>query len=196
MLRTRSLLRGKATLQLPDEIDRLVASVYEEAAEVEASLEARLDRAMQDALGKEYAHTGEAHQAIIGLPDDASWKASARFTLYDDDEPGVHASLKVRTRLGEDSVVVVPIFESEAFDPAVTPEFAQAKAWFLRAMSLSRKSIVKRLQAQGVPEGWKQSALLRNTYPLRLNAEAHWLEDPLVRLSRELGLVYQNKETE
>lgn len=198
LLRTRSRLRGKPTLQLPDEIDTLVASVYEEAVEVEESLEARLDRAMQDALGKEYAHVGEAHQAIIGLPDDASWKTGARFTLYDDDEPGVHASLKVRTRLGEDSVVVVPLFDADAFDPAVTPEFAQAKAWFLRAMSLSRKSIVKRLQArdQGVPEGWRQSALLRNAYPLRLDAETRWIEDPLVRLSSELGLVYENKETE
>ncbi len=192
LLRTRSLLRNKPTLQLPDEIDTLVASVYEEAVEVEASLEGRLDRAMQDALGKEYAHVGEAHQAIIGLPDDASWKTGARFTLYDDDEPGVHASLKVRTRLGEDSVVVVPLFDADAFDPAVTPEFAQAKAWFLRAMSLSRKGIVMRLQAQGVPEGWRQSALLRNAYPLRLDFEARWLEDPKVRLSSELGLIYEN----
>ena len=196
LLRTRSLLRGKPTLQLPDEIDTLVASVYEEAVEVEAALEARLDRAMQDALGKEYAHVGEAHQAIIGLPDDASWKTGARFTLYDDNEPGVHASLKVRTRLGEDSVVVVPLHEIDAIDPAVTPDFAQAKTWFLRAMSLSRKGIVKRLQAQGVPEGWRQSALLRNAYPLRLDAEARWIDDPLVRLSDELGLIYEIKETE
>src|SRR5690606_37365874 len=113
------LLRDKATLQLPEEIDTLVASVYEEEVEVEAALEERLNRAMLDALGDEYAHIGAAHQAIIGLPDDASWKTGARFTLYDDDEPGVHASLKVRTRLGEDSVVVVPLVDTDAFDPAV-----------------------------------------------------------------------------
>lgn len=195
LLRTRQLLRAKPALQLPDEIDRLVASVYEEAVEVDATLEARLDRAIQDALGMEYAHVGEAHQSIIGLPDDASWKTGARFTLYDDDEPGVHASLKVKTRLGEESIVVVPIFESDAFNPAVTPEFAKAKAWFPRAMSLSRKGIVKCLQAKGVPEGWRQSALLRNAYPLRLDAEACWVEDSTVQLSSELGLIYQTKET-
>lgn len=197
LLRTRSLLRGKPTLQLPDEIDTLVASVYEEAVDVDEALEARLDRAMQDALGKEFAHVGQAHQAIIGLPDDASWKTGARFTLFDDDEPGVHASLKVRTRLGEDSVVVVPLYESDAFDPAVTPDFTRAKGWFLRAMSLSRKGIVKRLQASGVPEGWRQSSLLRNAYPLLLlDADARWVEDGSVLLSSELGLVYENKETE
>jgi CRISPR-associated endonuclease/helicase Cas3 len=195
LLRTRSLLLEKAIVQLPDQIDSLVASVYAETSDVEASLEARLNRAMQDALGKEYAHVGEAHQAIIGLPDDASWKTGARFTLYDDDEPGVHASLKVRTRLGEDSIVVVPVRTEDDFGPSVTPDFAQAKTWFLRAMSLSRKGIVRRLQAQGVPEGWRQSALLRNAYPLRLDADARWVEDPLVRLSDELGLIYETKET-
>lgn len=196
LLRTRSLLRGKPTLQLPDEIDTLVASVYEEAVDVDEALEARFDRAVQDALGKEYAHIGQAHQAIIGLPDDASWKTGARFTLFDDDEPGVHASLKVRTRLGEDSVVVIPLFDADAFDPAATPGFATAKAWFLRAMSLTRRDVVKRLREMGVPEGWRKSALLRNAYPLRLNADARWVENCSVRLSDELGLVYENKESE
>lgn len=196
LLRTHSLLRGKPTLHLPDEIDALVASVYEEAVDVDEALEARLDRAMQDALGKEYAHVGQAHQAIIGLPDDASWKAGARFTLFDDDEPGVHASLKVRTRLGEDSVVAVPLFDADALDPTVTPDFATAKAWFLRAMSLTRKGVVMRLRANGVPEGWRQSPLLRNAYPLRLDADARWVEDGSVWLSEELGLVYENKEIE
>lgn len=196
LLRTRSLLRSKAALQLPDEIDTLVASVYEEAVEVEESLDARLNRAMQEALGVEYAHVGEAHQAIIGLPDDASWKTGPRFTLYDDDEPGIHASLKVRTRLGEDSVVVIPLRHDDTFDPAVTPDLVQAKAWFLRAMSVSRKSVIKPLQAIGVPEGWKKSSLLRNAYPLALDTDARWTQDPRVQLSDELGLIYHDKETE
>ncbi len=196
LLRTRSLLRGKTTLQLPNEIESLVAAVYEEETQVEESLEARLDRAMQDALGTEYAQIGAANQIIIGLPDDASWKTGARFTLYDDDEPGVHTSLKVRTRLGEDSVVAIPLWEYDDYNAVSTPDFAQAKAWFQRAMNLARKGVVKRLQAKGVPEGWRQSALLRNAYPLELDAEARWIEDSRVQLSDELGLVYHQKETE
>jgi len=196
LLRTRSLLRDKPSLQLPDEIDALVDSVYEETVAVEESLIERHDRAMQEEQGQEYAHVGTANQAIIGFPDDASWKTGMNFTLYDDDEPGVHASLKARTRLGDDSIIVIPLIEQDAFDPAHTPDFAQTKDWFLRAMSLSRKSIVKKLQMQGVPDGWKQSALLRNAYPLCLDAEQRWVEDTNVSLSNELGLVYQNKEAE
>ena len=196
LLRTRSLLRGKPAMQLPDEIDMLVATVYEEAVGVDESLEARLDRAMQDALGVNYAHVGAANQAIIGLPEDGSWKTSANFTLYDDDEPGVHRTLKAKTRLGDESIIVIPLREADNFSPAAEPDFAQAKAWFLRAMSISRKGIVKPLQKTGVPEGWKKSTLLRNCYPLPLDAESCWTADPGVQLSDELGLVYQDKETE
>lgn len=196
LLLTRSLLRGKPTLHVPDEIDTLVAKVYEEEVDVAESLEARLNRAMQEALGIEYAHVGAANQAIIGLPDDGSWKTSATFTLYDDDEPGVHVSLKAKTRLGDDSVIVIPLRETDTFDPSAAPDFSQAKAWFLRAMSVSRKGIVKPLQSEGVPEGWKKSTLLRNCHPLQLDAESRWINDPGVQLSDELGLVYHDKETE
>lgn len=196
LLRTRTLLREKNTLELPEEIEALVVDVYEEKTQVEESLATRLERAMQDALGTEYAQTNAAHQVIIGMPDDASWKTGARFTLYDDDEPGVHSTLKVKTRLGEDSVVAIPLWEGDGYDAAITPEFAQAKAWYRRAMSLARKGVVKRLQAKGVPEGWRKSALLRNAYPLELDAEARWIEDSTVQLSDELGVVYHDKENE
>lgn len=196
LLRTHSLLRDKPALHLPDEIDTLVARVYEEDVDVAEPLQARLERAMQKALGDNYAHVGVANQAIIGLPDDGSWKTSATFTLYDDDEPGVHASLKAKTRLGDDSAVVIPLFEADAFDPAAVPDFAQAKKWFLLAMSVSRKSIVKPLQSAGVPEGWKKNTLLRNCYPLQLDTESRWIIDPRVQLTDELGLIYHDKEAE
>lgn len=196
LLHTRSLLRDKLTLHLPDEIDTLVAKVYEEEVDVAESLHARLERAMQKALGDNYAHVGVANQAIIGLPDDGSWKTSASFTLYDDDEPGVHASLKAKTRLGDDSAVVIPLWETDAFSADATPDFQQAKVWSLRAMNVSRKGIVKPLQSAGVPEGWKKSTLLRNCYPLQLDAESRWINDPGVQLSDELGLVYHDKEAQ
>lgn len=195
LLRTHALLLDKPSVQLPDEIDNLVAAVYEEGVDADESLEARLDRAMQKAIGTEYAQVGTAHQTIIGLPDDASWKTGARFTLYDDDEPGVHPTLRAKTRLGDDSIIVIPLLDKDSFDPSGEPDFTTSKAWFLRAMSLSRKSLVNRLRDTGVPEGWKKSALLRNAYPLLLDSESYWVDDPTVKLSSELGLVYINKET-
>lgn len=196
LLCTWSLLRNKATLQLPDEIDTLVAKVYEEEVEVPESLQARLEKSLQDGEGKTYSHRIQANKAIIGFPDDASWNDPARFSLYDEDEPGVHRTLMVETRLGDDSVVVIPLYETDAFDPAAEPDFARAKVWFLRAMSVSRKGIVKSLQSAGVPEGWKKNPMLKNCYPLRLDAESRWITDPSIQLSDELGLVYHDKEAQ
>jgi CRISPR-associated endonuclease/helicase Cas3 len=196
LLRTWSLLRLKAQLTLPDDIDVLVQAVYEEQVAVPESLQDRLQKSLMDGDGKAIAHTGQANQAIIGFPDDASWNDPARFVLYDEDAPGVHRTLMAQTRLGDDSVVAIPLWIADEFDALMTPDFAQSKHWFLRAMSLSRRSIVKKLQTQGIPEGWKKSPLLRNCFPLRLNANGSWTEDPSVRLDDDLGLVYGSKEAE
>jgi CRISPR-associated endonuclease/helicase Cas3 len=198
LLRTWSLLRDgqRQDLTLPDEIDVLVQKVYEEQVDVPESLRERLEKALVTEEGDGIAYTGQAHQAIIGLPDDASWNDPSRFVLYDEDEPGVHRTLMAQTRLGEDSVVVIPLWTGDEFKPDATPDFAQAKQWYLRAMSLSRKGVVKKLQAQAVPAGWKESSLLRNCFPLLLDAEGRWALDAKVRLDDDVGLVYESTETE
>lgn len=196
LLRTWSLLRDgqRRNLTLPDEIDTLVQAVYEEQVRVSELLRERMEKALKDADGKAIAHTGQANQAIIGFPDDASWDNPSRFVLYDEDEPGVHRTLMAQTRLGEDSIVAIPLWPEDGFRPEATLAFAQAKQWFLRAVNLSRKGVVKRLRNGGVPEGWKKSPLLRNCFPLVLDQPGRWAEDATVRLDGDLGLVYETKE--
>jgi len=196
LLRTWSLLKKRSTLTLPDEIDPLVQAVYEENADVAEALLERLESAQAKADGDALALQGMAHQAIVGFPDDGSWNDPTRFVLHDDDTPGVHRTLMARTRLGEDSVVVIPLFPADGFQPAKAPDFATAKRWFHRAMSLSRRGVVNRIKAKGTPKGWQESSLLRNCFPLLLRADGRWVEDPSVRLDEDLGLVYRSKEVE
>lgn len=196
LLRTWSLLRSKGQLRLPDEIDPLVQAVYEEIAAVPDSLQEWLDKALVSGEGQAYARRIQADQAILGLPDDESWNQPERFVLHDEDEPGIHRSLMAKTRLGEDSVVAVPLWPEDDFSPEVTPDFALAKKWFLRAVSLSRKEVIRKLTALGVPEGWKKSPLLRNCVPLVLDGQGRWVADANVRLDDDLGLVYEAKEAE
>ena len=196
LLRTWSLLHLKQNLTLPDEIDVLVQAVYDEQVDVPESLRERLEKALVSGDGEAFAKHGQANQAIIGLPDDASWNQPERFVLYDEDEPGMHRTLMAKTRLGEESIVAIPLMPADGFSADATPDFAQAKRWFLQAMSLSRKGVVKKLRALGVPEGWKKSSLLRNCFPLVLNAEGCWTMDVTVRLDDDLGLVYETKEAE
>ena len=196
LLRTWSLLHLKQNLTLPDEIDVLVQAVYEEQVDVPECLQERLEKALMSGDGEAFAHQGQANQAIIGLPEDASWNDPARFVLYDEDEPRVHRTLMAHTRLGEDSVMVIPLWPEDGFRPEVMPDFAQAKGWFLRAVSLSRKGVLKKLQALGVPEGWKKSPLLRNCFPLVLDVQGRWTEDEMVRLDDDFGVVYETKGAE
>ncbi|MBS0173900.1 MAG: CRISPR-associated helicase Cas3' [Nitrospira sp.] len=195
LLRTWSLLRGKQQVTIPDEIDTLVRVVYEEEVGVPESVQERLDKALMTSDGKTIAHTGRANQAIIGFPDDASWNDPTRFVLYDEDAPGVHRTLMAQTRLGEDSVIAIPLWSEDSFDPNVAPDFPYSKGWFLRAMSLTRNEVVQKLRKLGVPEGWKESSLLRNCFPLRLSVDGRWIEDATVRLDNDLGLVYEPKES-
>lgn len=198
LLRTWSLLRNgqRKHITLPDEIDTLVQTVYEEQVDVSESQRERLNKALMNSDGKVIAHTGQANQAIIGFPDDTSWNDPARFVLYDEDEPGVHRTLMAQTRLGEDSVVAIPLWAEDGFGSDATSDFAQSKAWFLRAVRLTRKGVVRKLKRSGVPEGWKKSSLLRNCFPLILNADGRWTEDATARLDDDLGLVYETKEAE
>lgn len=192
LLRTWCLLQTKQCLILPDEIDLLVQVVYEERVDVPESLRERLEKSLLSEDGEVFAHRGQANQAIIGSPDDASWNDPAKFVLYDEDEPGVHRTLMAQTRLGEDSVVAIPLWPEDGFSREATP--SQAKQWFLRAVSLTRKGVVKNLQKLGVPEGWKKSPLLRNCFPLLLDADGRWKEDKKVRLDNDFGIVYEPKE--
>lgn len=200
LLRTWVLLQTKLRttqyLTLPDEIDTLVQMVYEEKMDVPESLRERLEKSLVAEGGEVIAHRGQANQAIIGFPDDASWNDPARFVLYDEDEPGVHRTLMAKTRLGEDSIVAIPLLPDDEFSSEATPDFDHAKRWFLQAVSISRKGVVKKLRALGVPEGWKKSPLLRNCFPLVLDAQGRWTEDVKVRLDDDLGLVYEPKEAE
>ncbi len=195
LLRTWCLLHSRQELTVPDEIDVLVQAVYEDRVAIPEFLQERMSKAI-NAEGEAIVLRQQANMAIIGLPDDASWNDPGRFVLYDEDEPEVHRTLMAQTRLGEDTVVAIPIFPEDVFRPEAVSDFDRSKQWFMRAMSLSRKGVVHKLRAIGVPNGWKKAPLLRNCFPLVLDERMRWIENSLVRLDEDLGLVYETKEAE
>jgi len=199
LLRTWDCLKAKEkrkeTLHLPEEIDDLVRDVYDAVHYPEdTEILQRLENAEIKSEGDQFAHQAMAHQSIIGLPEDGSWKDASRFYLYDDDKQGVHFTLKAQTRLGEDSVMVIPIFLKDNFEPSIVPDVTTAKKWAMRAVSLSRKGVLHHLRSLGVPEGWVKVPLLHNSYPMLFDAQSVWSEDSTVSLDEELGIVYKARE--
>jgi CRISPR-associated endonuclease/helicase Cas3 len=195
LLRTWQVLSKRTKIALPNEIELLVNDVYEGLSmPTEDDVVKRIEKTEIESLGVLCAQRTMAHQAIIGLPTDASWKDTARFCLYDDDEPGVHHTLKAQTRLGEDSVVAIPILPQDLYCSSEQPDYATSKKWALRAVSLARKGVVKKLRSKGIPEAWKKDSLLRNYYPMVLDENGIWNEDNTVKLDKEYGIVYTPKE--
>lgn len=200
LLRTWQLLKKSQYSQqiiLPDDIDTLVQDVYEGfTIPTDAEHLERLSTAEIIGTGNTMAQQTMAHQAIIGLPDDGSWKDTSRLYLYDEEKSGVHHTLKAQTRLGEESITIIPILNSDSVDFSTEPDFKIVKDFLLRAITISRKGVVKKIQGKGIPEGWKKSALLRNCYPMNFDDDGLWNEDNTVKLDRELGIVYSPKEVE
>jgi CRISPR-associated endonuclease/helicase Cas3 len=194
LLTTWILLHDRTVLQLPDDIDPMVQAVYEGTVDIPEKLEARMERATIEAEGKTFAHRTQAMQTVIGSPDDGSWNDPARFTQADEDEPGLHASLVAHTRLGEPSITMIPLHPADAFVREAVPDPATARAWYLRGISVARPGLVARFQAAGIPPGWAKSPLLRQAYPMLLDASGTSLLAPDVVLSNDLGLVFTTKE--
>jgi CRISPR-associated endonuclease/helicase Cas3 len=193
LLLTWVLLRRRSELRLPEEIDSLVRAVYEESVDVPPALSERRDKSLA-AEGEDLARIQQAHQAIIGLPDDGSWNDPSRLTLFDEDGPGVHRALLALTRLGEESLLAVPLDDESGFSWDALPDFRQAAKWFGNSVRLSRRAVVHKLKRVGVPDGWSKSPLLRNCYPMLLDGSRRWKEDATVRLDEELGVVYETRE--
>ena len=199
LIRTWQILRDPAysnKIVLPDALDSLVECVYEGLAmPTDQDVLERLDKTELETLGEQGAQRTMAHQSIIGLPDDGSWKDTSRFYLYDEDEPGAHRSLIAQTRLGEDSVTVIPMLPDDRINGREKHHFEVAKVLASRALTLSRKKVVRKFRALGVPDGWQRTPLLRNCYPMPLDENGCWIEDPNVRLDTQLGIVYTPEET-
>lgn len=197
LLRTWHKLSKHTKINLPDDIELLVNDVYEGfSVPTEDDIIKRIEDAEIESFGLLGAQRTMAHQAIIGLPTDGSWKDTARFCLYDNDEAGVHHTLRAQTRLGQDSVVVIPIFPQDSYSTSEVPDYATSKKWALRAVSLSRKSVVRKFRSKGIPETWKMDSLLRNYFPMILDDDGIWKEDDTVKLDKEYGIVYTPKEVQ
>jgi CRISPR-associated endonuclease/helicase Cas3 len=153
-----------------------------------------MEKASDGGEGGALAKRQQARMAVIGFPDDASWNDPGRFVLYDEDTPDVHRTLMAQTRLGQESVVAIPLAPVDGFRGDVIPDDKLAREWYVRAVSLSRRNVVHKLRDTGVPEGWTKSPLLRNCYPLVIDESGRWTEHRTVRMDADLGLIYEPKE--
>lgn len=199
--RSWAALAGKTELRLPDDIDSLVQLVYSE--EPLSALDPYIGEVEEAAAAyrvEQLAAEKAAEHWSLGSPRKPatdSWGEGGR----DSDDWRAY-QLRIPTRLGDDSVSVVPVEPNASgwgirSSSAVlssrtrraTPEFVEAAV--TNQLRVSRKSLVAKVRNQELPRWWSNSGGLVRFWPLFIDEEGRALIDPNVRLDDELGLVYE-----
>jgi CRISPR-associated endonuclease/helicase Cas3 len=202
-------LLGETSLQLPQDIDRLVQAVYGDG-ELPDSVSEALHQYIEEYsyatyLAAEQQQRQLARNIVIRADADPGTAYSDKPRGYEEGE-GEDKGLINCTRLGKPSVTVIPLFVSDkgvALTPDAEPFALDAPLsaeldcqLCARQLSLSNQALVKAIKPQPEMQAFAQSPLLRHSYPLLLdsNGRAQLDDRLLVQLDRELGLVYRNRE--
>lgn len=208
LLTTWHVLRQKARLTLPDDIEPLVEAAYSQATIQALSGEARAQ--IEEAVEEWYEATGamrlKAEDAAVDPPERlldllAGGLAAAELHLDDDEEsPLTQVPL---TRLGDPSVTAVPTYrvggelyldarQKEPLPISQSPDPNAIRRIYERSVKVGRKGVYYRLKESEIPESWQNHALLRNLRVLELSPAGDvWFGKTQVRLDPELGLVYE-----
>jgi len=203
LLRSWLALSDRPRVVLPTDIEPLVESVYAPAGErtlptpIAARL-AELDGARENQARSDCAN---ADRRELPHPDETNpfGNFSARF---DEEDPNVHKENRALTRLGEETITVVPVVMHGhrlvlATDPAQNVDintdvlpFRDVLAIARQALSISRKAVVFALLRDDPPRCFQRSGHLRYHRLLRLDdAGTAVVGGTQLRLDPALGLV-------
>lgn len=205
LYRTWAVARHESTWRLPEDIDRLVQAAYEDDAIEDGEHEEGFLKQLDTALGQHLAEIQRQKQLAANVAVDAGAEPHNAYSKAPRAcEDGEGEGLRVVTRLGDDSLAVVPLFADgrrwrvlpgdEPFDPDAEIEDELAHRIFRRQVRLSRKDLVRTLAAQPLPGGFEAHPLLRSLKPLLLENGAAVVERLRVRLDGELGVIYEPAE--
>lgn len=187
--------------RLPTDIDRLVQAVYSEdpfEEEDRPELLATLDKALGEHYGILQTQRQQAFNVAIDAEDEPQTAYQGKPRASEEQGQG---GIPVVTRLGEESLVAVPVLISDdgwrllasdqPFDPEAVPDDALARRIFTRQIRISRKGVLHALIAERLPKGFDEHPLLRHLRPLPLCDGVAEIGGVRLRLDPELGLVYE-----
>ncbi|MCC6445040.1 MAG: CRISPR-associated helicase Cas3' [Armatimonadetes bacterium] len=201
LLRSWLAVRNLTSLRLPDNIEPLVAQIYDEPepAGLDAEWINNLARAARDYETNLKRDRKQAENVLVAPPDyPEEMLQSLALDLHDDDEPDIHPSLIAATRIGQPSIQLVCLGSSEEGCPLPSmpsgPPSAKETAGLRQySLSLQSRRLFYSLCGQPVPTGWEGSPYLRYHRVLDfINGTAQvGVGGYRLRISHELGLVIE-----
>lgn len=205
--RTWSFLQGLSEIHLPRDYRRLVEFVYDDHPPEAAD---PLRPAWEKLAHQREKDRGEAEQRLLPRPDpESSFCGKLADLVFEEGENRV-AWIVARTRLGEESQVVVPLEylgqtarlwpgeETVSLQAAASLEIQ--KRLMRRSIRVSNRYLVQALKnsAASCPPLFRESTLLKDAYPLWLQGGSTSMPVPggrlLIQLSPTLGLVIRKEK--
>ncbi len=206
LLRSWLALRDRPVVRIPEDIEELIESVYDNRA-CPADLPAALRTCWQESRDRleeeKLKEEAEARDRWIKSPSYPGplWRLIE--DSREEDAPEIHQAHQALTRLGDPAVDIVCLFGSEArpyLDEALTepvdlkerPSAELSRRLLLRSVSIAHRGLFPELVAREVPPGWQLSPLLRRHRLLTFDAGRSAPVGPYrLRLDEELGLVIE-----
>lgn len=201
LLRSWALLRHERCLNLPADIDRLVQAVYGDEPLPDDLDEEACARIEIESYGEYLARVQKERRESFNIAIDPSEEPQLAYNGKPrGSEEGEGVGLENRTRLGAESVTLIPLEVVEGGwcirpgEPVFAPEQALpdalARQLYNRQLKVSRKALVRHFKCDQLPTAFEHP-LLRNCFPLPLQ-QGRYVDDGLrLRLDESLGLVYE-----
>ena len=208
LLRTWAALRYAPHIQLPNDVENLIETVYD--SERETSGNVPFIGAMQDAKLAMDRDLQEAEQEARNrfLPLPRADGPLGQFTAnpLEEDSPDIHQRLRAVTRLGDDGIQVICLFGDPAcptldasgsrpIDLSRRPAPNVVKALLYRSLTITNRRLVSALALSEPPPAWAKNALLRYHRVLFFGQDSKTTVNGFtVDLDPELGFRVMGKE--
>lgn len=202
--RSWAFLRHESQCQLPQDIDRLVQTVYDDAVELPDDLQAEhRDYIEFNALGEHLVQVKQQRTRAFGFAirpmHDPDTAYSDKVEQWADGETlgDVWA-----TRLGPESITLVPVQvraegwvlpDGSVFDPGQPLNHAQVAQLYARQLKISRAGLVRHFKSKPPCPAFASQVLLQRAFPLPLTDGRYDADGESLWLDERLGLVFEEK---
>ena len=200
LARTQALLSGVTSLNIPSDIDRLVQAVYAERFDWPQEFRSHGEAADTTTARSLREQSSLADGATLPSPTEPV-AGNLRRLLDDDTE-------FLGTRLGEDSVAIIPVYVFEdVYGATPTRDAIWAKDRNIpsgivsyiaaQTVSISNQRVIRavRSQAANKPLGWDNHAALSGALPWYVHADGRSVHlSGFVHLDDELGVVFEKQD--
>lgn len=204
LLRSWALLRREHRLSLPTDIDRLVQAVYGDEPLPDDLDEEACARIEIESYGEYLARVQKERRESFNIAIDPAEEPQLAYNGKPrGSEEGEGVGLENKTRLGTESITLIPLEVVQdgwcvrpgehAFAPDQPLPDALARQLYNRQLKVSRTALVRRCKCEPLPVAFEHP-LLRNCFPLPLQ-QGRYVQDGLrLRLDDVLGLVYESAD--